>query len=228
VTDDVESAPPRFRAVLFDWRGTLVQDPEHAWWVTRALQSLGRPVDDAEVADIVVRLHAAQRQPEHAEADERIDTSAAFHRQASLRLFADAGVDPELADALYAVDFDPDSHPLYPDTADVLTTLHRRGVKIAVVSDIHFDLRGEFADRGLIDLIDAFVLSFEHGVQKPDRRMFDLALDNLGVQARECLMVGDRATHDGGAAAAGITTLVLPFPGHRPEVRLADVLVLVG
>jgi FMN phosphatase YigB (HAD superfamily) len=54
----------------------------------------------------------------------------------------------------------------------VLRTL---GVKIALVSDIHFDLRADLANRGVADLFDAYVLSFEHGFQKPDPRMFRLA-----------------------------------------------------
>jgi FMN phosphatase YigB (HAD superfamily) len=54
------------------------------------------------------------------------------------------------------------------------------------------------------------VLSFEHGCQKPDPRMFLTALHLLGVDAHRTLMVGDRASHDGGAAEVGITTLILP------------------
>ncbi len=41
-------------------------------------------------------------------------------------------------------------------------------------------------------------------------RLFKVALEQLGVTAAETLMVGDRASRDGGAAAVGITTLILP------------------
>jgi HAD superfamily hydrolase (TIGR01509 family) len=219
---------PRFSAVLFDWRGTLVHDPDHSWWVSRALQSLGRPFGDVDVTDLVKSLREAERRPEHVEAELRIDTSAAFHRQASLRLFADAGLDPELAEALYLLDFDQACHPLYPDTIDVLIALDARGVKVAVVSDIHFDLRIEFAARGLSELIDAYVLSYEHGVQKPDRRMFELALEALDATATDALMVGDRVSHDGGAAALGIATLILPMPRSLDPAHLGAVVDLVG
>ena len=40
--------------------------------------------------------------------------------------------------------------------------------------------------------------------------MFLTALAALGVDARRALMVGDRASHDGGAAEVGIATLILP------------------
>ena len=42
--------------------------------------------------------------------------------------------------------------------------------------------------------------------------MFTLALDALGVTPQDALMVGDRASHDGGAADVGIATLILPQP----------------
>jgi FMN phosphatase YigB (HAD superfamily) len=60
-------------------------------------------------------------------------------------------------------------------------------------------------------------LSFEHGIQKPHPRLFQIALDQLGVTPRETLMVGDRAARDGGAASVGIATLILPaVPNHTP------------
>jgi FMN phosphatase YigB (HAD superfamily) len=56
------------------------------------------------------------------------------------------------------------------------------------------------------------VLSFEHRFQKPDPRMFQLALDALRVEAGDALMVGDWAPNDGGAVSIGISTLILPRP----------------
>jgi len=72
------------------------------------------------------------------------------------------------------------------------------------------------------------VLSFDQGLQKPDPALFEHALAELGTQAHETLMVGDRAGPDGSAVEQGITTLLLP-PLERPEQRrLRHVLTLVG
>jgi HAD superfamily hydrolase (TIGR01493 family) len=97
-----------------------------------------------------------------------------------------------------------------PDTAQVLRDLKACDLRIAVVRDIHRHLASLFAHHGLAQLIDSDTLSFEHGVQKPDPRVFEIALDRVGVSAAESLMVGDRRSRDGGAAAVGITTLILP------------------
>jgi HAD superfamily hydrolase (TIGR01509 family) len=218
-----------FRAVLFDWRGTLVDDPPDEWWVREALLRAGRAADEPRVAELTAALRRAAELPEVTDGQRSCDCSAAAHRAWSLEYFRLAGLDDALARALYDIDLDPASHPFYSDSAPVLRALHERGCRVAVVSDIHFDLRPEFAAAGLRDFVDAFVLSFEHGVQKPGRRVFEIALDALGVDATDALMVGDRASHDGGAVAAGITTLLLragaPADGPR---GLDHVLALVS
>lgn len=53
------------------------------------------------------------------------------------------------------------------------------------------------------ELVQMFVLSYEHGVQKPDPALFQMALDALGRTGRERLMVSDNARADGGATALG-------------------------
>jgi HAD superfamily hydrolase (TIGR01493 family) len=202
----------RRRAVLFDWRGTLAHSPPPRWWAERALASIRRPA----TADVLRQAEAALQEagdlPD-------IDSSAQRHREATLRVFVRHGLDAELSEALYELDCDPANHPLYPDADRVLREIRARGAGIALVSDFHVDLRPVLAAHGIADLVDAWVLSFEHGIQKPDARMFTLALDALAVFPDDALMVGDRASHDGGAAAVGIATLILPRPPDRLEAR---------
>jgi HAD superfamily hydrolase (TIGR01509 family) len=211
----VKQAAP-FRAVLLDWRGTLVDDPPDAWWVHAALARTERETGADQVAAWCAALRKAAELPEVLKGEATCDCSFEGHRAWSLAWFRLAGLDDELARALYALDLEPASHPFYPDAPGVLRALHERGCRIAVVSDIHFDLRPEFAAADLDACVDAFVLSFEHGIQKPDRRMFELALDALAVDAEDAVMVGDRNSHDGAAIHAGIATWLLP-PGVRAD-----------
>jgi HAD superfamily hydrolase (TIGR01509 family) len=196
------------RGVLFDWRGTLVADPPDEWWVATALERLAR--DGVAASAVVEALHVASRIPEVADQMQNLDCSASQHRAATMRWFRTAGLDDEFATTLYNLDFEPENHPFFPDIADTLRALRTRGIAISVVSDIHFDLRPEFEAAGLGDLIDSFVLSFEHGVQKPEAEIFRIAAHSLALPPDELLMVGDRASHDGGAVAFGITTLLVP------------------
>lgn len=121
----------RYRAVFFDWRGTLAHLPEPEWWVGRALESIGRPVAPQVVQAAVAGLDAAAELPEVLEAERHEDCSWELHRSVTMRRFELAGLDSELAEALYRLDLDPASHPLYPDVPEVLVALRARGVRVA-------------------------------------------------------------------------------------------------
>ncbi|HCO03198.1 MAG TPA: hypothetical protein DIT48_07535 [Actinobacteria bacterium] len=202
----------RYRAVLFDWRGTLVQNPDAEWCITRALRSLDRSIEPRAVEAAVQGLATAGELPEILETERHEDCSAELARSVTMRRFELAGLDDELANALYRIDAEPTTHPLYPDVPEVLSAIRDRGSRLVLVSDIHHDIRVDLAGYGIGHLIDACVLWFEHGFQKPDVRMFALALEAAEAEPGDALMVGDRASHDGGAAEAGITTLILPPP----------------
>ena len=154
------------RGVLFDWRGTPVADPPNEWWLCKAMERLGRDADG--LGQLVDALDAASRNDDVAQAMSLADRSSSGHREATMLWFQMAGLDDELAAVLYDLDFEAEHHAFLPDVAETLQALHAGGVATGVVSDIHFDLPPEFASAGLGDLIDSFVLSFEHGVQKPD------------------------------------------------------------
>jgi HAD superfamily hydrolase (TIGR01509 family) len=196
--------------VLFDWRGTLVCDPAEELWLAAAAARLDRDLDSSSIGMLLHEVEIAARRPDFAQRLAVADCSAADHRAVNLDLFRAAGMDEDLAVELYELDFDPNFHSFYPDVADVFASLRERGVAIAIVSNIHFDVRPEFRAADLDGLVDAYVLSFEHGIQKPDVPMFDLALSALGLHANEVLMVGDDPRRDGGAALLGIRTLLLP------------------
>ena len=215
------------RGVLFDWRGTLVRDPDDAWWVRSALARLERSTSDAEVAEVVDRLQVARELPTVVGAQTTADCSAGQHRTMTMLWFAEAGLDTALAETLYGLDLEPVAHPLYTDVPETLRHLKALGVGVAIVSDIHFDLRPEFALQGMEGLVDDFILSFEHGIQKPDPRIFMLALASLGIPASDALMVGDRPDRDGAAVLAGIPTLLLPAESGSRR-GLGGVLAFVG
>ena len=104
--------------------------------------------------------------------------------------------------------------------------------EIAVVSDIHYDIRDHFRRHDLDRYVDAYVLSFEHGCQKPDAEMFTLALDALGVTADRALMVGDTPVarrRRGAGRHRRPTSSPGPFqPGRTGPRGLDAVLRLVG
>jgi putative hydrolase of the HAD superfamily len=89
------------------------------------------------------------------------------------------------------------------------------GVKVAIVSNSEGMLDRLFADLGVLEHFDLVVDSGKVGVEKPDPRIFRMALDRFGASPDRALMLGDTyATDIVGARAAGIrAALVDPF-GH--------------
>jgi HAD superfamily hydrolase (TIGR01549 family) len=174
------------------------------------LERAGRPAEPEDVERLVAMLDRIGDLPGFEDDQLVIDTSLDANREISLRWFAAVGFDQALAEALWSLDLEPEAWPVYTDAADVVRSIAALGVSTALVSDFHADLRPHLRDHGIE--LDAYVISFEHGFQKPDRRMFLTALELLDVTPDEALMVGDRLTHDGGAAAASIDTVLLPQP----------------
>lgn len=211
-----------FRAVVLDWRGTLVTALTGQEWAARALALAGRSADDDAVQDVLARLRPVQ----HRLDDPGVDADAAVHREAFMTAFAEAGLDRDVADALYAVESDTSQNLFALDVAPTLAALRERDVRVGVLSDIHVDVRPAFAAAGLDAVVDAFTLSFEHGLVKPDPALYAIALEALGTTAARTLMVGDRSVPDGGAVEAGLSALLLPPLREVTDQRLHRVLDL--
>jgi len=222
------SAPARsFDAVLFDWCGTLVEYPLDEDRFRPILTRLGRPDGDDAVAELVAAFHEAESHPRAIESDTRCDLSAANHAETKLLICELAGIDLALAHEIERSFGDIATYPTYPEVVDVVTSLAESGLKIAVVSDFHVDLRPHLDSLGLLDHIGGFALSCEVGAIKPDSAMFEAALAMVDAPAERCLMVGDNPLPDTGGAALGITTLILPLQRAPRPPLLNRVLDLV-
>ncbi|MEU0458765.1 HAD-IA family hydrolase [Streptomyces sp. NPDC006129] len=227
-------------AVLFDFSGTLFRVESTDSWLRGVLAGAGIRLDEPELTAAARALEAAGALP-GGSAPERIpdeladawpirDRSAALHRAAYTGLSRQVPLpDPALHDALYDRHMSPEAWAPYPDTVEVLRTLRERGIPVGVVSNIGWDLRPVFRAHGLDPYIDVYVLSYEHGIQKPDPRLFATACEALGADPRRTLMVGDDRRADGGAGALGCG---VHFVDHLPVADRPDglrpVLDLVG
>jgi HAD superfamily hydrolase (TIGR01493 family) len=226
--------------VLFDFSGTLFRIEPTQRWLAGVLRDAGIDATPADVARQAEELETAGAlpggapplavPPHLAELWATRDESAERHRAAYLGLARQVELpDPRLHDALYDRHMTPAAWRAYPDAAAVLTELRERGLAIGVISNIGWDLRPVFRAHGLDDVVDAFVLSYEHGIQKPDPALFRIACDALGRDPHDVLMVGDDRRADAGAAAIGCAVhLVEHLPvdrrpdGLRPVLGLLD------
>ncbi|MDX6258308.1 MAG: hypothetical protein QOJ11_4642 [Frankiales bacterium] len=218
-------------AVLFDFAGTLLVPEPAAAWVSASCPELTA----GEVAELAQALDRAGRpggpEPvalpqEWAEAYAQRDISASGHRTVYEGLLSTV-VDLSVARRLYERSVSPAGWVPYPDALPVLTELRNRGVPVAVVSNVGFDLRAVFARHGLAELVGTFVLSCEIAVMKPEWEIYRRALAALELQPQQVVMVGDDPRSDGAAASFGIRTLLLPYSAAPVEHGLDAVLRLL-
>lgn len=228
------------KGCMFDFSGTLFRIEPCADWLRGGLAAAGVTASAEEVAHWSARLEATGAQPggtppaqEPADAaadrDWAVrDLSAELHRRAYTARSRAAALPWDVHDLLYDRHMAPEAWRPYPDAAGVLAELRERGVPVAVVSNIGWDLRPVFSAHGLDELVDAFVLSFEVGAQKPDPAIFRAACAELGLPPEDVAMVGDSREADGGAAALGCPVLMVDhLPADRRPGALRGVLDLV-
>ncbi|UED82807.1 HAD family hydrolase [Streptomyces profundus] len=226
--------------VLFDFSGTLLRVEPTLDWLRVGLDRVGVSLPAAETRRRAAELERVGALPGGSEPDEVPpglrelwevrDRDPSGHRELYVTLARQVPLPgaPEVYDALYDRHREPDAWREYPDTRPVLRALRERGLRVAVVSNIGWDLRPVFREHGLLELVDAFALSYEHGVQKPDPALFAHACAALGVAPERALMVGDSPRADGGATALGCAVhLVRHLPVDERPKDLLPVLDLV-
>jgi HAD superfamily hydrolase (TIGR01509 family) len=97
-----------------------------------------------------------------------------------------------------------------PDVAPALAALRGRGLRLVVVSNANGRLRHLFDRVDLTKWFDHVLDSHEWGVEKPDPRLFQLALEQSRATAATTVHVGDLYHVDVmGARAAGLREGVL-------------------
>jgi putative hydrolase of the HAD superfamily len=99
------------------------------------------------------------------------------------------------------------------DAVETLTRLKAAGHKIGVISDCSEEVVVAWPDTPLAPLVDEAVLSAAVGLKKPDRRVYELACERLGVEPAACLFVGDGGSRElTGAAAVGMDAVLIRTP----------------
>jgi putative hydrolase of the HAD superfamily len=90
------------------------------------------------------------------------------------------------------------------------------GLRVAVVSNSDGRAEKHLAAAGMLRGVEFVVDSHLVGIEKPDPRIFAVAIERLGVAPERALFVGDiRSVDEAGAAAAGMPFVLLdPFDDY--------------
>jgi putative hydrolase of the HAD superfamily len=204
-------APPRCRAIIFDWGGTLT--PWHCVDLEEQWRVFARQVhaEEAQALSLAGRIMAAEdaawvrSRTEH--------SSARLHEILAEAGLAAGGLRHEAALAAYQEFWEPHTftdkqvRPLWEG-------LRKRGVRVGVLSNTIWPRayhRGVFERDGVLNLIDADIYSSELHWTKPHPEAFRAAAAALGVDPAETVYVGDRPFEDiHGSQLAGMRAIWVP------------------
>lgn len=205
--------------ILFDAGGTLVY--LDYTFLARELRCAGIAVSPRAIR---FAEYAAK-----AEIDRRLggavaDTDEMRRRPYFVTLLDHLGVESTLADVLIerfdaAHKQDNLWRKMLPSTPAVLSELRKRGFTLGVVSNADGRIAAILQKCGIAELFATVIDSHDVGVEKPDPRIFALALDRLHTRPDQAVYVGDIYGIDVvGSERAGLQAVLLDPLGGYGEV----------
>ncbi len=123
---------------------------------------------------------------------------------------------------------------------EVLETMRKDGYRTAMIANgDSAGARNIIAACGLEDYFDVIVIFEEVGIEKPDKQVFQVALDKLGVEAENAVMVGNRIDADiVGANRIGMKSVwfrwndryeeIIGSEGEKPDFIIKSLAELPG
>lgn len=95
-----------------------------------------------------------------------------------------------------------------PDVYRLLEELKARGLRLAIISNCSFEEVQAIRQSRIYGYFDQIVLSCEVNMKKPDIDIYEKCCDLLGVDANECVFVGDGGSNElEGAKMAGMKAI---------------------
>ncbi|MEN3284373.1 MAG: phosphoserine phosphatase [Solirubrobacteraceae bacterium] len=151
----------------------------------------------------------------------------AYRREAWRRALADHGIEDDLLAEELADRFSAERrarHETFADAAPALDALAGHYALALVTNGASCLQREKLAASGLADRFDAVIVGGDVGVGKPDRRIFERALEAVSARPDEAVMVGNNLSKDvEGAVAAGVRAIWVNREGAPAPPRVLAV-----
>ncbi|MBP6732611.1 MAG: YjjG family noncanonical pyrimidine nucleotidase [Chitinophagales bacterium] len=142
------------------------------------------------------------------------------------------GLDDEaLADVMATayLDISPMMTELFVDTIDVLTYLQAKYKLHLITNGFAEPQWKKVENSGLKPFFEHIIISEEVGTQKPDKKIFEIAMERAGTHKDECIMIGDNYNTDiVGARNAGLDQIYFnPKKPHKREPATYEISALL-
>lgn len=212
-----------YRAVFFDVGETLMHPhPSFPLLFAATLRENGYPVpDDRAVA--CSRVVSKRFEAAHAAGDlwtTSPEGSRRFWLGTYTEMLEQLGIRPAdgLIDRLFERFTQTSNYRLFDDVLPVLRRLRASGRSLGIISNFEAWLPAVLERLGVGELMAASVISGLVGIEKPDPRIFRLAMERTGVEPAEAVHVGDSPSFDTAPAEAlGMGAVLLDRRRRYPD-----------
>jgi putative hydrolase of the HAD superfamily len=218
-----------YAAVFFDAGETLVHPvPTFPDLFASILRREGHDVDAETIRARTLVVFDRFRQA--AETNElwttSPDRSRRFWHDVYAIFLADLGIADGngLIDVVYREFTDLGNYALFSDVPPVLERLRAEGLQLGVVSNFEAWLEELLEALGVRSAFSVRVISGVEGVEKPDHRIFELAMARAGVGAAASVYVGDNPELDvEPAAALGMFPVLIDRRDRHADATVARI-----
>ena len=175
------------KAVIFDMYETLI--------TLQSTHYMGREISkDAGIPESKFREIWNATEDERALGiktfEEVIEQILRVNHRYSEELFQDI-IRKRIASKVEAFDY------MHPDIVPMLRELRKKKIKIGLITNCFKEEKDAICDSILFPYFDVVCMSCELGIMKPDRRIFDLCVEQLGIIKKEdCLYCGDGGSNE--------------------------------
>jgi putative hydrolase of the HAD superfamily len=228
------------KIIFFDAGGTILEPyPTFAEAFTRICRTHGHEVDPVDVQAAFHRVgpNVAEVARETGVVNPTVSAegSQIFWRHVYSRFLEALNIsDHDLRDDLLVTFSDKASYKLFPEVLGAFDELRQMGYRLGLISNFERWLEEVLIEEKAGDIFDVKVISGLEGIEKPDPGIYRLALERAGVEAGECVHVGDSISNDlEPATAVGMKAVMIdrsgsfPDPGFPKITTLADLPALV-
>ncbi len=185
----------KIKAIIFDWGGVLIDDPAPvmAEYICKVLEI---SIDEA--------INAHKKYIDEFQKGEISET------EFWIKVCSDLKINLPTSDSLWGEAF---RHAYSPkkEMFDLAEALKRTGYKTAFLSNTEEPAMKYFYEIGY-NMFDVSVFSCAVNAIKPEKKIYDLTLENLGVNPFETIFIDDRPDYISGAQNAGLKTILFKNP----------------
>jgi putative hydrolase of the HAD superfamily len=215
-----ETEPAVIEIVFFDAGETILHPhPSFAELFASTCHRHGIEIkaDDVKLAQERLAPHLLEIGDESGIENPSLSAEASYRFWTYLyrRLLQELNLDEKLAGELYRVFSDSRSYKLFDDVKPAFEKLEELELRLGLISNFEGWLEKLLVELEIGHVFDVSVISGVEGVEKPDPRIYELALQKAGVDPQVSVHVGDSVRFDiDPARSAGMKVVLLDRVGR--------------